>query len=406
MIEENKNINEDRIDAYPIPQEAVILDGKKVLDLSQVVMLAIKQIIKERGISLKIKKKGKNTNEDCVFEINNFSIQVVYTGITSDHIIIPLKRWYKLNDSPQIILAASIDEENNIIFFNGIITAKEFINIFLERNAKNQTFELSLNEFKGGINRLLSFVEILDSKALSRSGLTSKLNSRYSLLKKIGFSRRNISIAALIIGSVIFGPNIFRPKLSYDLASISLTQIEVSSDKRAILDNANNPNLCILSPVIEASNINEIKISRISFDRPIIYSPYPLNEIIISNNGQELWKKRGISINDRIEGIIQWPINPLKPNQEYLLSITPKGAAPGYSAKIKINTTSNESFKQLEILENSLGNSVYKWINTIDENLKRDKNLAYALLFSERLPKSQILVEAKNKLISLDKCTK
>ena len=60
MIEENKNINEDRIDAYPIPQEAVILDDKKVLDLSQVVMLAIKQIIKDRGISLKIKKKGKN----------------------------------------------------------------------------------------------------------------------------------------------------------------------------------------------------------------------------------------------------------------------------------------------------------------------------------------------------------
>ena len=131
-------------------------------------MLAIKQIIKDRGISLKIKKKGKNTEEDCIFEINNFYIQVVYTGITSDHIIVPLKRWYKLNDSPQIILAASIDEENNIIFFNGIITAKEFINIFLERNAKNQTFELSLNEFKGGINRLLSFVEILDL-ALSRS---------------------------------------------------------------------------------------------------------------------------------------------------------------------------------------------------------------------------------------------
>ena len=406
MIEENKNINEDKIDAYPIPQEAVILDDKKVLDLSQVVMLAIKQIIKDRGISLKIKKKGKNTDEDCVFEINNFSIQVVYTGITSDHIIVPLKRWYKLNDSPQIILAASIDEENNIIFFNGIITAKEFINIFLERNAKNQTFEISLNQFKGGINRLLSFVEILDSKALSKSGLTSKLNSQNSLLKKIGFSRRNISIAALIIGSVIFGPNIFRPKLSYDLASISLTQIEVSSDKRAFLDDPNNSNLCVLSPVIEASNINEIKISRISFDRPIIYSPYPLNEIIISNNGQELWKKRGRSINDRIEGIIQWPINPLKPNQEYLLSITPKGAAPGYSAKIKINTTSYESFKQLEILEKSLGNSAYKWIKTIDENLKKDKNLAYALLFSERLPKSQILVEAKNKLISLDKCTK
>ena len=406
MIEENKNNNNEIFDALPIPEDAVILKPKKVLDLSQLALLGIKEMIRQRGINLKVKKKRDVTELDCILEINNFYIQVIFAGFSSDQIIVPLERWYKINNSPQIILAANIDEESNIVIFQGIITAKEFINIYLKKNAKGQSFEIPLSEFKGGINRLLSFVQILDSKALSRSGLTSKLNSQNSLLKKIGFSRRNISIAALIIGSAIFGPNIFRPKLSYDLASISLTQIEVSSDKRAFLDDPNNSNLCVLSPVIEASNSNEIKISRISFDRPIIYSPYPLNEIIISNNGQELWKKRGRSINDRIEGIIQWPINPLKPNQEYLLRITPKGAAPGYSAKIKINTTSYESFKQLEILEKSLGNSAYKWIKTIDENLKRDKNLAYALLFSERLPKSQILVEAKNKLISLDKCTK
>ena len=148
------------------------------------------------------------------------------------------------------------------------------------------------------------------------------------------------------------------------------------------------------------------QISRISFDKPVIDSPYPLNEIIISKNGKELWRKRGKSINDRIEGLIQWPINPLEPNQEYLLSITPKGIAPGFSAKIRINTSSNESFKQLEILEKSLGNNKYKWINAIDKNLSKDKNLAYALLFSKRLPKSEILLEAKNKLISLDDCIK
>ena len=404
MIEENKNINEDRIDAYPIPQEAVILDDKKVLDLSQVVMLAIKQIIKERGISLKIKKKGKNTNEDCVFEINNFSIQVVYTGITSDHIIIPLKRWYKLNDSPQIILAASIDEENNIIFFNGIITAKEFINIFLERNAKNQTFELSLNEFKGGINRLLSFVEILDSKALSKSGLTSKLNSHDSLLKKIGFSRRNISIAALIIGSVIFGPNILRPKLSYDLASISLSQIEVSSKTRSSLKKSNKSNVCLLSPFISPKDNNEIIVSNISFDKPIIYSPYPLNEIIISKNDKELWRAKGQSISERIEGIIEWPTSPLKPNQKYLITITPIGVEPGVGAKINLHTSPKESFIQLDSLIDSLGKNKTKWINTIDKNLKQDKNLAFALLFSKKIPNARVLIEAKNKLISLEGC--
>ena len=214
MIEENKINKNKTIDALPIPEDAVILKTKNILDSSQLALLGIKEIIKQRGINLKVKKKRDLTELDCVFEINNFSIQVVFAGFSSDQIIIPLKRWYKINNAPQIILAANIDEESNIVSFQGIITAKEFINIYLKKNAKGQSFEIPLSEFKGGINRLLSFVQILDSKALSRSGLTSKLNSQNSLLKKIGFSRRNISIAALIIGSAIFGPNIFRPKLS------------------------------------------------------------------------------------------------------------------------------------------------------------------------------------------------
>ena len=404
MIEENKNINEDKIDAYPIPQEAVILDDKKVLDLSQVVMLAIKQIIKDRGISLKIKKKGKNTDEDCVFEINNFSIQVVYTGITSDHIIVPLKRWYKLNDSPQIILAASIDEENNIIFFNGIITAKEFINIFLERNAKNQTFEISLNQFKGGINRLLSFVEILDSKALSRSGLTSKLNSHDSLLKKIGFSRRNISIGALVLGSIIFGPAILKPRISYNLASIKLSEVEILSNTRGNDVNNIYPKLCILSPYLSPSKNNKIQVSNIFFDKPIIYTPDPLNEIIISKNGKVIWSKKGLSINERILGPINWPIDPLKPNEEYMLSLRPKGIPSGEFGNILISAS--PELIRFDDLVDSLGENKNKWIKTINKMFKEDKNLAFALLLSNKLPESNILNEYKNKFISIEGCVK
>ena len=404
MIEENKNINEDRIDAYPIPQEAVILDDKKVLDLSQLVMLAIKQIIKDRGISLKIKKKGKNTDEDCVFEINNFSIQVVYTGITSDHIIVPLKRWYKLNDSPQIILAASIDEENNIVFFNGIITAKEFINIFLEKNAKNQTFEISLNQFKGGINRLLSFVEILDSKALSRSGLTSKLNSHDSLLKKIGFSRRNISIGALVLGSIIFGPAILKPRISYNLASIKLSEVEILSNTRGNDVNNIYPKLCILSPYLSPSKNNKIQVSNIFFDKPIIYTPDPLNEIIISKNGKVIWSKKGLSINERILGPINWPIDPLKPNEEYMLSLRPKGIPSGEFGNILISAS--PELIRFDDLVDSLGENKNKWIKTINKMFKEDKNLAFALLLSNKLPESNILNEYKNKFISIEGCVK
>ena len=404
MIEENKNNNNEIFDALPIPEDAVILKPKKVLDLSQLALLGIKEMIRQRGINLKVKKKRDVTELDCILEINNFYIQVIFAGFSSDQIIVPLDRWYKINNAPQIILAANIDEESNIVSFQGIITAKEFINIYLKKNAKGQSFEIPLSEFKGGINRLLSFVQILDSKALSRSGLTSKLNSQNSLLKKIGFSRRNISIAALIIGSVIFGPNIFRPKLSYDLASISLSQIEVSSKTRSSLKKSNKSNVCLLSPFISPKDNNQFIVSNISFDKPIIYSPYPLNEIIISKNDKELWRAKGQSISERIEGIIEWPTSPLKPNQKYVITITPIGIEPGVGAKINLHTSPKESFIQLDPLINSLGKNKTKWINTIDKNLKQDKNLAFALLFSKKIPNAPVLIEAKNKLITLEGC--
>ncbi len=50
MIEENKNNKNETIDALPIPEDAVILKPKKVLDLSQLALLGIKEIIKTRTL--------------------------------------------------------------------------------------------------------------------------------------------------------------------------------------------------------------------------------------------------------------------------------------------------------------------------------------------------------------------
>ena len=405
MIEENKNNNNEIFDALPIPEDAVILKPKKVLDLSQLALLGIKEMIRQRGINLKVKKKRDVTELDCILEINNFYIQVIFAGFSSDQIIVPLERWYKINNAPQIILAANIDEESNIVSFQGIITAKEFINIYLKKNAKGQSFEIPLSEFKGGINRLLSFVQILDSKALTRNGLIKNKINHESFFEKIGFSKTKISIGALVLGSIIFGPTILKPRISYDLASIELGQVAIPSKTRAI-NEVNNiyPKLCILSPFVDSSQNIQKKVTAVSFDKPIIYSPDPINEIIISKNGEVLWKKKGLSINERIKGPIPWPINPIKSKEEYLLSIRPKGLPSGEFAKILIN--SGSEVIKFDDLVDSLGNNKNKWIKTINLSLKTDKNLAFALLLSEKLPDNNSLKEAKNKLLSIEGCIK
>ena len=93
MKEENNNLNNESIDAFPIPEGSVILENEKILNLSQLAILAIKKVISERGINLKLKNKKNFTEQDCILEINNFSIQVVFTGISSDSLVVPLKRW-------------------------------------------------------------------------------------------------------------------------------------------------------------------------------------------------------------------------------------------------------------------------------------------------------------------------
>ena len=57
-------------------------------------------------------------------------------------------------------------------------------------------------------------------------------------------------------------------------------------------------------------------------------------------------------------------------------------------------------------LVDSLGENKNKWIKTINKMFKEDKNLAFALLLSNKLPESNILNEYKNKFISIEGCVK
>ena len=404
MKEENKNLSNESIDAFPIPEGSVILENYKILNLSQLAILAIKKLINERGINLKLKNTKKVTDQDCILELNNFTIQIVFTGISSDNLVVPLKRWYKIKGAPQIILAASIDEENNIVFFKGIITAKEFINTFLERNARNQSYEISLDKFQGGIDKLFNYVQILDPKALSSRGLTSKTNTKVSIFKKIGFSKRNISIATAAAGIIIFGPYLFRPRLLGNIASIQISQIEIAKYTRGI-DQEKTLNLCLFTPRILLDNSTSTQIANTSIDQPLIFSPDPLNEITISKNGKILWSKNS-SFDKKIDEPIPWPISPITSNEEYLLTIRPEGTVLGEEAKFILRGSTENSLVKLGNLIEKLGDNEKEWNKAINKLIKEDSNTALALLFSNKAPQSKIINKARRLILEREGCLK
>ena len=140
-----------------------------------------------------------------------------------------------------------------------------------------------------------------------------------------------------------------------------------------------------------------------SINKPILFSSLPLNQIRISKDGTELWNLES-SPDFNIKGPIRWPIKAMNADEEYILSFRPKGASIGEFLEIKIRTNSNNSLVKIESLIDSLGKSKNKWIKEIDKQLNEDKNIAYALLFSDKLPKTKVLIQAKESLINNSNC--
>ena len=160
---------------------------------------------------------------------------------------------------------------------------------------------------------------------------------------------------------------------------------------------------CLITPSFSINNQSITPISEISLDQPIIFSPDPLNEITISKNGKILWSKNG-TLEKRIEGPISWPIKPIQAGEQYLLTIRPKGTLMGESAKIILQTSSKESFQKLEDLVKDLGDNKSNWTKAINQQLRKDINIAVALLFSEKAPQSKMLTNAKKIILDRKGC--
>ncbi len=392
------NSDDNFFEAKPISDSAVSIDIEKVKSLDQASIVALKKVISDENLNLEVKLISSIKDLDCLVEINKFYIQIVITGISSDEAIIPLKRWYKKNSAPQLILAMSIDEENGLIEFPGLITEKEFKNLIKEPNPKNKYVNIPINSFKGGINRLLSMIQILDLEALSREGLReSKI--RINLLENLIFHRKKLSLGLLILAGIFATPSLFKPRLVYNLASISANKLEPIYTRSS--SEENNIKICLLSP--NSSFDGTKNIVNLSFDKPLIFPKTKVEKIIISKNGKIIWS-REINSNKKSYKPIQWPIKPVEPNEEYLISFAQNSISSEEYLDITLKASPQKSFKKLSNEIKKIGSSKSAWIKNINNKLKKEQDMALALLFSEKAPDSKVIEKAKSTVINNNKC--
>ena len=398
----NKEKSNFELDSYRIPQEAVYFDSKNTIyDKKQKVLEALTKASKKRNISLKISSSRNFFKSNENIWINDFSVLISESGISSDQISINLKKW-NYENPPQLIVLAHIDEENEFIWFRGILTNNDLSNLSNKKTTDHQLI-IPTNEFKGGIDSLLTIIQFLDVKALDNIKLSKKelKEKTIDFTDKI-FSNifKPIPIGIASISALVLGPNIMSPQLR--LASIPPQELSIIPITRSSIP-LKDSKICLISPRISSFEEN-IGQSKLSFDQPLLFSKTPLKKISIIRDGDVIYQKR---FNEKeFSGPINWQIEPLKGNKTTILRVTPTGLSNRQYAEIKIKTSANNKFIELDKLTNSLGNSKRKWVRSINKNIKNDRDLGLALLFSKKAPEIKTILNTRKLILENDNCPK
>ena len=389
---------DEELEAFPIPEEAIFLDEKLNLSVREMIVLAMDNYIKEKNLNLKLGPTLALTDPSRSIILNKFDIQIITSELIADEAKISLKNSKIEGKGPQLILAAQVEEDSKIVYFKGVLTSLEFNEILNEKDIRKDEFNISLDSFKGGIDRLFRLVRLLDTEAIPRLNLSSKSNSDIWLQIK-----RKIKIGSLItigaISTILIGPELLRPKLMGSIATLTPQSFEVNSFTRS---SSEKKSICLLTPTLVRGEDNILS-AEIKVDKPTIYSLKPLNEIKIIKDNKILWREIATS-SKKIEGPINWPLDPIERGDQFKLSLRAEGASLGSEVNINLIADEKEKLNDLDEIVSKLGDSKSSWIKSINKNIKIDKDTGLTLLFSEKAPKSKELQKVKLDLSKEDRC--
>jgi hypothetical protein len=131
---------------------------------------ALRQAMAERLLRLPLGPALELDNPDRLLSLNGFAVQLVCGGWLADQLAIPVAAWREASTAPQLLLAALVDEDNAVVRIPGVLTGEECRHA--ATNAERQPLEgaellrLDVAQFRGGIERLFTLVQLLQPAAL------------------------------------------------------------------------------------------------------------------------------------------------------------------------------------------------------------------------------------------------
>ena len=395
-----KNKSNDSFDIFPLPQEAVFVESEEILTHKELIVKALEKVLKDRDLDLPLGPQLDLYNPDRTVILNKFEVQIVSSGILSDEVQIRKDFWKLKIRSPQLVLAALIDDDSNIVYFKGMLTGSELKNLVVNQKSNQDTFVVKTKKFKGGIDRLLRSVRTLNTEAVERVEINRGKSLDFKVINK-NF-KRTITVGAALAGTILFGPELLKPRLMGGIALLETNQISTFSNSTTRgINKSIKSSICLLSP----SEINKeaiIPSAEISIDKPLLFSLNELKEISILKNGQEVWNSN-LKTTNLISKPLNWPIAPIRPNDNYVVALTPSEDTSKEPTYLELKQKINPLF-EIDSLEKKLGKNKKLWEKEISKNLKDNQDLALSLLYSENIPDSKRFKEVREKIRESVKC--
>jgi len=190
------------MDVLPMPAGAVELPFDRSWPSERAMALAaLKQLLTSRGTGLPLGPETAADGDGRLLSLNRFALQLATGGIAADQIAIDLNHWSEQASAPQLLLSALVDEENAVVAFGGVITGEEFAPLARTAERSGDQLLLEVGDFKGGIDRLFTLVQLLEPDALPRIALATAVAALpSSVVRVLDWLRGQVDPALVALG--------------------------------------------------------------------------------------------------------------------------------------------------------------------------------------------------------------
>ena len=161
------------LEVFPMPAGAIELDASADgLGARALAVAALQQALRERRLSLSLGPETALDDAQRLLSLNRFAVQLATAGVLADALDVDARPWAREATAPQLLLAALVDEENAVVAFPGVLTGEEVLQLARQGERRDGSLVLDPLAFRGGVDRLLSLVQLLEPEALPRLALS------------------------------------------------------------------------------------------------------------------------------------------------------------------------------------------------------------------------------------------